>query len=568
MSRLELARWLVGHTRRLLPPLGVSVVARIASQLLGVALLVIAAAAVVRAAAGEAVPIGPLVLWLVAIALAKALLRYLEHYAGHWVAFTALQRLRELLFARLVPQAPAATQGRAGAELTARATRDIDRVEVFFAHTLPPAVSAVVVPAAALAWLAAAVDARLALVLAPFVLAALCLPLLASGATWRTARRVAAARGAISARVGDDIQGTREVLALGAQRIRLGALDAADGALAEARAASGRVQAARAGATVLLQGLSLVAIALAGASAGAGRVEIAVALAVGVALWGPARGIDDFATSLDASFAAAERVRGIIDAPPAVTDPADPVPAPAPAGDVEVRDVTVRHGERVVLDGVGARFAAGRWSVVVGVSGSGKSTLASLLLRARDPEGGSVRLGGADIRTLALDDLRVRIGIVPQRPTTLTGSIADNLRLAAPDAPDDRLHAALAAAGLDDWIATLPRGLDTPMPARGAGLSGGQLQRLALARALVARPDVLILDEALSQLDGATAARVRSRLRARHAGLTVIEITHRVDLVPDDAPVVVLDAGRVVQSGRAGDLRAAPGAFTRLESRA
>lgn len=567
MSRLELARWLVGHTRRLLPPLGVSVVARIASQLLGVALLVIAAAAVVRAAAGEAVPIGPLVLWLVAIALAKALLRYLEHYAGHWVAFTALQRLRELLFARLVPQAPAATQGRAGAELTARATRDIDRVEVFFAHTLPPAVSAVVVPAAALVWLAVAVDARLALVLAPFMLAALCLPLLASGATWRTARRVAAARGAISARVGDDIQGTREVLALGVQRIRLRALDAADGALAEARAASGRVQAARAGATVLLQGLSLVAIALVGASAGAGRVELAVALAVGVALWGPARGIDDFATSLDASFAAAERVRGIIDAPPAVTDPADPVPAPA-GGDVEVRDVTVRHGERVVLDGVGARFAAGRWSVVVGVSGSGKSTLASLLLRARDPEGGSVRLGGADIRTLALDDLRARVGIVPQRPTTLTGSIADNLRLAAPDAPDDLLHEALAAAGLDDWIATLPRGLGTPMPARGAGLSGGQLQRLALARALVARPDVLILDEALSQLDGATAARVRSRLRARHAGLTVIEITHRVDLVPDDAPVVVLDAGRVVQSGRAGDLRAAPGAFTRLESRA
>jgi len=567
VSRLELARWLVGHTRRLLPPLGVSVVARIASQLLGVALLVIAAAAVVRAAAGEAVPIGPLVLWLVAIALAKALLRYLEHYAGHWVAFTALQRLRELLFARLVPQAPAATQGRAGAELTARATRDIDRVEVFFAHTLPPAVSAVVVPAAALVWLAVAVDARLALVLAPFMLAALCLPLLASGATWRTARRVAAARGAISARVGDDIQGTREVLALGVQRIRLRALDAADGALAEARAASGRVQAARAGATVLLQGLSLVAIALVGASAGAGRVELAVALAVGVALWGPARGIDDFATSLDASFAAAERVRGIIDAPPAVTDPADPVPAPA-GGDVEVRDVTVRHGERVVLDGVGARFAAGRWSVVVGVSGSGKSTLASLLLRARDPEGGSVRLGGADIRTLALDDLRARVGIVPQRPTTLTGSIADNLRLAAPDAPDDLLHEALAAAGLDDWIATLPRGLGTPMPARGAGLSGGQLQRLALARALVARPDVLILDEALSQLDGATAARVRSRLQARHAGLTVIEITHRVDLVPDDAPVVVLDAGRVVQSGRAGDLRAAPGAFTRLESRA
>jgi ABC-type multidrug transport system fused ATPase/permease subunit len=566
MNRIDLTRWLIGHTRRLLAPLAASVAARTANQLLGVALLALAATAVVRAASAAPFETLPLVLGLVGIALAKAALRYLEHYAGHWVAFTALQRLRELLFARLIPQAPAATQGRAGAELTERATRDIDRVEVFFAHTLPPAVSAVVVPAAALAWLAVVVDARLALTLVPFVLGALLIPLAAGSATWRAARGVAAARGAIAARVGDDIQGVREVLALGAAPARLRELDQADRALAAARSTSGRVQAVRGGAIVLLQGLGVAAVAAVAAAAGLPAETVAVALAVAVALWGPARGIDEFATSLDASFAAAERVRRIVDGEPAVREPARPGPAPADAS-VELREATVRHGDFAALDAVSARFPAGEWSIVAGVSGSGKSTFASLLPRGRDVASGAVLLGGADVRGIPLDELRRRVALVSQRPTMLSGTIAENLRLAAPDAADERLREALADAALDEWIASLPRGIDTPVRERGTSISGGQLQRLALARALVADPEVLVLDEALSQLDGPTAARVRDRLRARRAGLTVIEITHRVDLVPDDARVLVLDAGRAVDAGTAGELRAAGGAFARLEAR-
>ncbi|WP_261164638.1 ABC transporter ATP-binding protein [Microbacterium sp. Marseille-Q6965] len=567
MSRLDLTRWLIGHTRRLLAPLAVSVVARIANQLLGVALLALAATAVVRAAEGRPFDPLPLVLWLVGIALTKALLRYLEHYAGHAVAFTALQRLRELLFARLIPQAPAATQGRAGAELTAGATRDIDRVEVFFAHTLPPAVSAVAVPTIALVWLASAADARLALASTPFVLATLLVPLAAGAITWRSARGVAAARGALAARLGDDIQGVREVLALGAAPTRLRQLDAADRSLGEARSAAGRVQAGRGAVIVLLQGLGIIAVVGVGAAAGTPTEPVAVALAVAVALWGPARGVDEFAASLDASFAAAERVRRIIDGEPAVRAPEAPGPAPADAS-VDLRDATVSYGGMPALHAVSARFPAGEWSVVAGVSGSGKSTLASLLPRGRDVQDGAVLLGGADVRDLALDELRRRVALVAQRPTLLSGTIAENLRLAAPDATDERLREALADAALDEWIDALPAGLDTPVSERGASISGGQLQRLALARALVADPEVLVLDEALSQLDGPTAARVRERLRTRRAGLTVIEITHRVDLVPDDTRVLVLDVGRVVDAGRAGELRAAGGPFARLEARA
>lgn len=567
-GRAGLTRWLIGHTRRLLPPLIVSVIARVGNQLLGVALLVIAATAIADAAMGAPVDVPVLIAWLVGIALAKALLRYLEHYAGHWVAFAALQRLRELLFARLIPQAPAATQGRAGAELTERATRDIDRIEVFFAHTLPPAVAALAVPAITLIWLGTAVDDLLAGVLAPFVVAALLVPLAAGSATWRAARRVATARGALASRLGDDIQGTREILALAAGTARLERLEAADRELAAARTAVGRIQAIRAAVAVLLQTTALIVLAAVSGASSAPLAAVAICLAVAVGLWAPTRGVDDFATGLDAAFAATERIRGIVDAEPPVRDPQIPGSAPADAG-IELDRVTLHYAATAdpAVEAVTTRFEAGAWSHIVGVSGSGKSTLAALLLRARDPDAGTIRLGGTSLQSMPLNDLRERVGFVSQRPTLLSGTIADNLRLAAPDAEDDRLRSALATAGLEDWVDSLPRGLATPVRERGASVSGGQLQRLALARTLLTDPKVLVLDEALSQLDGITAALVRERLRVHRPDLTVIEITHRTDLIPDDAPVVVLDRGRIVDAGQAGELRVAGGPFTRLEAR-
>ncbi|MFT4305595.1 MAG: ABC transporter transmembrane domain-containing protein, partial [Microbacterium sp.] len=303
-GRAQIARWLVGRTRPLLPTLAVSVVARIANQLFGVALLVIAATTVADAATGRPIDVPALIVWLAGVALAKALLRYLEHYAGHWVAFAALQRLRELLFARLVPQAPAATQGRAGAELTERAIGDIDRIEVFFAHTLPPAVAAFAVPAITLVWLGATVDAVLAAALAPFVLAVLLVPITAGSVTWRAARSVGAARGALAARLGDDIQGTREILALDAAGTRLRGLEAADRRLSAARTAAGRIPAIRGAVTVLLQAAALLALTVVAGSSGAPFAATVCALAVAVGLWAPARGVDDFAAGLDAALAA------------------------------------------------------------------------------------------------------------------------------------------------------------------------------------------------------------------------------------------------------------------------
>lgn len=570
-TRASLARWLVGHTRSLLPVLGLSALSRIANQLLAVALLVLVAEAIGRAATQPPGPWWALAAVLAGIALAKAALRYLEHYSGHWVAFTALARLRELFFARLVPQAPAATQGRAGAELTERATRDIDRVEVFFAHTLAPAVSAVVVPVVVLGWLGLVVDGRLALGLALFVAAMLLVPFGFGRGTWHSAQQVAARRGDVAERLGDDIQGVREVLGFGIRSQRLDGLADADRALAAARSRLGRNQAYRSASLVLIEATAVVVLVGVGGALHLPATQIVVALAVAVGLWAPARGIDDFVAGLDAAFAAAARVYAVVEAKPLVTDPAGPAPSPS-GGPVAIslESVSVRYpgGRSVALDQLSASFLTGTHSFVAGVSGSGKSTLAGLLLRGWDPSAGTVRLFGTDLRDLLIDVVRSRIGLVAQHPTLLSGDLALNLRLAAPDAPDEQVQDALAVAGLAGWLAGLPHGLATPVSERGLNLSGGQLQRLVLARALLAAPDVLVLDEALSQLDAATAGEVRANLARHRSGLTTIEITHRADLIPDESMVVVVDAGRVVERGLAGDLRAAGGAFPRLEARA
>ena len=274
-------------------------------------------------------------------------------------------------------------------------------------------------------------------------------------------------------------------------------------------------------------------------------------------------------SGLDAAFAATDRVRATVDAIPIVRESAHPASFPE-RSEVEFDLVTVRHpgSDRHAVRGITARIEPGSWSCIVGVSGSGKSTLASLLVRGLDPASGAVRIGGVDVRTLSLDELRRRVALVLQHPTLVSGTIADNLRLAAPDAADAQLREALEIVSLDDWVASLPLGLNTPVRAQGVSVSGGQLQRLAIARALVADPALLVLDEALSQLDSTTAASVRSTITMRCPSLTVLEVTHRADLVPDQAEVLVIDAGRLVEAGAAEILRAERGAFSRLEARA
>lgn len=576
-GRLELARWLAGHTRALLPPLVLATLARIAGQLLAVVVLATAATALVQLASAGAGDGGlgaadgtragivvRAVLVVIAASVVKAGLRYLEHYVGHWVAFTALQRLRELLFARLVPQAPAATSGRASADLAEQATDDIDRIEVFFAHTFPPVVASVVVPVLTLTWLGTTTDARLAGIIGGFLGLALLLPFLAARPGWAAARTLTALRGRVATHVADDVQGLREVLAFDAADQRRRGLRELDDRLGRAQVRVGRIVGGRLLVERLLWGACLVVLLLSGATVD----HLVVALAVLAALWLGGVSTDDFATGLDASLAAVARLRRVVEAAPEVADTGTGTVAPdgPPTIAVEAVDFAYPGSGGRALSRVSARFAGGGWHYVAGPSGSGKSTLATLLLRGRDPDAGRVLLDGVPLPELSLDSLRGAVTVVDQRPVLFPGTVADALRLARPEATDDDLLAALHTVDLD--ADELPEGLATQIGERGSTLSGGQVQRVALARALVARPRVLVLDEALSQLDAATAATVRARLAASTAAPTIVEITHRTDVMPDGAEVIVIDRGEIVERGRVGTLRTAGGPFARLSLRA
>jgi ABC-type multidrug transport system fused ATPase/permease subunit len=200
----------------------------------------------------------------------------------------------------------------------------------------------------------------------------------------------------------------------------------------------------------------------------------------------------------------------------------------------------------------------------VGPSGAGKSTLASLVPRFYDPTGGRVRLDGHDLRDLALDSLRSHIGIVNQETILFSGTVLENLLLAAPNATDDQVFAALEAADALEFVQQLPDGLATEVGERGCVLSGGQKQRLAIARAFLKNPRILILDEATSALDSRAERRIQAAISRLLQNRTSIVIAHRLSTVLRADQIVVLDAGRIVDVGRHAELLARGGLYAVL----
>ncbi|WP_420441809.1 ABC transporter ATP-binding protein [Candidatus Palauibacter sp.] len=221
-----------------------------------------------------------------------------------------------------------------------------------------------------------------------------------------------------------------------------------------------------------------------------------------------------------------------------------------------------RGGE--VLEGVSLEVPAGQVVALVGASGSGKSTIADLLARQLDPDGGRVLLDGRDVRKLVLEDVRRNVAVVEQDPFIFHASIAENVRYAKPDATDPEVAGALAAAALDGLLASLPEGAETVVGERGRQLSAGERQRVAVARAFLADPAVLVFDEATGALDPASEAQVLEGYAALMHGRTTVLITHRPELARRAERAVVLRDGRVVQDGRPADLDSRPGAFRAL----
>jgi ABC-type multidrug transport system fused ATPase/permease subunit len=279
----------------------------------------------------------------------------------------------------------------------------------------------------------------------------------------------------------------------------------------------------------------------------------------------PMQELSQFYNSLQSAGAAVEKLAGVLDEPPSVPEPERPVALDAPAGAVRFDGVTFGYrGDHQVIPRLDLEIPAGQTIALVGATGAGKTTIARLLVRFYDPTAGQVTLDGVDLRQLAEPDLRRAVVIVTQESFLFSGTVADNIGFGRPGAGRAEIERAARAIGAHEFIAALPDGYDTDVRKRGGRLSAGQRQLVAFARAFLADPAVLILDEATSSLDVPSERQVQRALRTILADRTALIIAHRLSTVEIADRVLVLDDGRIVEDGPPEELLTSTGHYADL----
>lgn len=279
----------------------------------------------------------------------------------------------------------------------------------------------------------------------------------------------------------------------------------------------------------------------------------------------PIQQLSQLYNTFQSAMAALEKIFGVLDTEPEVADAPDAHDLPPLRGDVELQGVAFGYGSGPdVLSDVDLTIAAGETVALVGTTGAGKSTLAKLIARFYDPREGRVLIDGHDLRRVRAASLRAQLAVVPQEGHLFSGTIAENLAFGRPEASDEELRTAAEAVGASDFIEALPDGYDAVIGSGGASLSAGQRQLLSFARALVADPRLLILDEATSSVDLRSERRIEEALGTLLEGRTAIVIAHRLSTIRDADRIVVLEHGRVVEQGTHDDLVSAGGRYAAL----
>ena len=484
------------------------------------------------------------------VAFLRGPIRYAERLVGHDATLRALARWRIWLYDCLTPRVPAALSGWRSGDLLTRAIDDVDTLADLYLRTLLPV---------AIALASAALGLVVVGLILPVAVVALGIPLLVActvppALSWRGAdsAEAAALAGTLAAQVVDVIHGAPDLVAFGADAAMRRRIETASRRVDELDHRRARADMAATLVTQLCLAAALVAVVAVGASAVHAHhlapVWVAVLPFAALATFEPVAGVATGAARARAVGAAAERLIALEEVAVPVHDPVAPEPLPAGVPELSFRDAALRYAPELprALDGVTLGVPPGARVAITGSSGAGKSSLVTALLRFWPLEAGGLTLGGIPVTHLPQAEVRAACALVDQRAQLFAGTVRSNVVLGRPEATDEEVTAALQAAHLADWIATLPSGLDTPVGDEGVAVSGGERRRLAVARALLAGGAVLVLDEPTAGLDAPLAEKLLDDVLAAAGSRSVVLVTHSPSEAARCDAVVTLESGRVV----------------------
>ena len=549
-SHLSVMLRLVGLVRPLAPWMALAVVLGVLGFGAAIFLTVFGVYALVDLAGfPQTVGYGAALALVAVCGVARGPLRYGEQLCNHYLAFKLLALVRDRVFAALRRLAPAKLEGRDKGDLVSLVTGDIELLEVFYAHTLSPAIIAFVVSAGMTAFVATISPALGLLALASYLLVGVAVPYASSKASGMGGRELREGLGGMNAFVLDSLRGLRETLQFGRAAERSRELDERMDELARAEA---RLKGRGALAMSLTNGLVLAldvamvlasgALCLSGAIAPDGALVATAAL---MSSFGPVIAVANLGSTLQQTLASGGRVLELLDERPQTEEVDDGVDLGTFSG-AAVRRVDFSYGGHPVLDDVSLRIEPGSVVHLAGRSGSGKSTLCKLLMRFWDATRGVVEVSGTDVRRANTASLRETQGYMTQETHLFAGTIGENILLAKPSASPEELAEACRKAALSGLIERLPRGLDTPVGELGETLSGGERQRIGLARVFLHDAPFVLLDEPTSNLDSLNEAAVLRALSEGRGDKTVVLVSHRA------STAAIADVEYTVDRGRLG----------------
>ncbi|MFP6648933.1 MAG: ABC transporter ATP-binding protein [Pirellulaceae bacterium] len=507
------------------------------------------------------------------IFLLRGIARYLYGLSSHIAAYQTLHRLTNMVYQRLQGMSPSFLNRHHSGNLVARSVGDVEAIEDFIAHGIPETLLAIVIPIT-MSVVLLLINWQLALIaLIPLPIVAGLMYMLQKRTRnhWRGVRSRFAN---VSARMLDFISGATVLQSFGRQQLAARKLEEESRDYRDHIIHANRWSLVPAGVVQVFSGYGTVLVVAAGAwmvSSGTGpRLEVDVAdLVVFLMYMGqiflPFLRLANMTDNIQKAMASAERVFELLDMEPDIQDsPTASIPADL-RFDIRFEHVDFSYNENEpVLQGVSFDVAENEIVALVGETGVGKSTACHLILRFYDVLGGSVKIGGVDIRSLPLEYLRSRVSFVSQEIFLFEGTIRENLLIGDPDASEEQLQIAIRAAGAESFIDAFPTGLETIVGERGIRLSGGQKQRIGIARALLKDAPILVLDEATSAIDAETENAIKDAILRASRDRTVLIIAHRPSTIMAADRIVVLEGGRVVETGNYQQLLQANSAFTRL----